>query len=165
MRCVVEVEGPWVPVIASGGAARHTKARDRKTGWPRWQRTHRLHRLVNHSRFLVLPDRSRQPSSGSQMLEPCPTWLDADRCNGGPLDSHGKRPSLPARLLAPSGPSRRNAPVPAWCPWCSWWWKRRFIRHAGVTLRRRLRPRPEGADENKPRATPGLQESQPNGQP
>jgi len=75
---VAEVEGQWVALITFSGAAPHTKARERKIGWSPRQRARRLPLVVNHSRFLVLPDRGRYPNLASRVLGLCLKRLHAD---------------------------------------------------------------------------------------
>jgi hypothetical protein len=78
LRYVAEVQGQWVALIAFSGAAPHTKAREEKIRWTPRQRARRLCFVVNNSRFLVLPERTRYPNLASRVLALCLKRLDAD---------------------------------------------------------------------------------------
>ena len=78
LRYVAEVEGQWVALLVFSGAAPHTKAREYKIGWTPRQRARRLCFVVNHSRFLVLPERQRYPNLASRVLALALKRLNAD---------------------------------------------------------------------------------------
>jgi hypothetical protein len=78
LRYVAEAEGQWVALISFSGAAPHTKAREMKIRWTPRQRARRLGLVVNNSRFLVLPERTRYPNLASRVLGLCLKRLSAD---------------------------------------------------------------------------------------
>ena len=78
LRYVAEAEGQWVALISFSGPAPHTKAREMKIGWTPRQRARRLGLVVNNSRFLVLPERTRYPNLASRVLGLCLKGLSAD---------------------------------------------------------------------------------------
>jgi hypothetical protein len=63
----VDAQGRWVALLLFNAAARHLKHRDQWIGWTRAQRDRRLSLVVNHSRFLILPECS-EPNLGSRVL-------------------------------------------------------------------------------------------------
>jgi hypothetical protein len=78
LRYVAEAEGQWVALISFSGAAPHTKAREMKIRWTPRQRARRLGLVVNNSRFLVLPERTRYPNLASRVLGLCLKRLSVD---------------------------------------------------------------------------------------
>jgi hypothetical protein len=78
LRYVAEAESQWVALISFSGPAPHTKAREMKIGWTPRQRARRLGLVVNNSRFLVLPERTRYPNLASRVLGLCLKGLSAD---------------------------------------------------------------------------------------
>ncbi len=78
LRYVAEAQGQWVALITFSGAAPHTKAREVKIRWTPRQRARRLCFVVNNSRFLVLPERTRYPNLASRVLALCLKRLSAD---------------------------------------------------------------------------------------
>src|SRR5690349_15981374 len=78
LRYVAEAQGQWVALITFSGAAPHTKAREAKILWTPRQRARRLCFVVNNSRFLVLPERTRYPNLASRVLALCLKRLSAD---------------------------------------------------------------------------------------
>jgi hypothetical protein len=78
LRYVAEADGQWVALISFSGAAPHTKAREMKIRWTPRQRARRLGLVVNNSRFLVLPERTRYPNLASRVLGLCLKRLSAD---------------------------------------------------------------------------------------
>lgn len=78
LRYVAEAGGQWLALITFSGAAPHTKAREQKIGWTPRQRARRLCWVVNNSRFLVLPERTRYPNLASRVLGLCLKRLSAD---------------------------------------------------------------------------------------
>ena len=54
--------------MSFSAAALHLKAREQWIGWSPRQRARRLAFVVNHSRFLVLPERARFPNLASRVL-------------------------------------------------------------------------------------------------
>lgn len=78
LRYVAEAQGQWVALITFSGAAPHTKARELKIRWTPRQRARRLCFVVNNSRFLTLPERSRYPNLASRVLALCLKRLSAD---------------------------------------------------------------------------------------
>lgn len=68
LRYVAEVEGRWVALLLFSAPALHLKAREKWIGWTARQRARRLGLVVNHSRFLVLPERQRYPNLASRVL-------------------------------------------------------------------------------------------------
>ena len=73
----VDAQGRWVALLLFSAAARHLKHRDQWIGWTRAQRDRRLSLVVNHSRFLLLPNRS-VPNLGSRVLRLTLDRLSAD---------------------------------------------------------------------------------------
>lgn len=63
----VDRRGDWLALLLFSAAAKHLKHRDQWIGWTRAQRDRRLSLIVNHSRFLILPERS-VPNLGSRVL-------------------------------------------------------------------------------------------------
>jgi hypothetical protein len=78
LRYVAEVQGQWVALISFSGPSPHTKAREMKIRWTPRQRARRLGLVVNNSRFLVLPERTRYPNLASRVLGLCLKRLSAD---------------------------------------------------------------------------------------
>jgi hypothetical protein len=78
LRYVAEAEGQWIALISFSGAAPHTKAREMKIRWTPRQRARRLGLVVNNSRFLVLPERTRYPNLASRVLGLCLKRLSVD---------------------------------------------------------------------------------------
>lgn len=78
LRYVAEVQGQWLALITFSGASPHTKAREEQIRWTPRQRARRLCFVVNNSRFLVLPERSRYPNLASRVLALCLKRLAAD---------------------------------------------------------------------------------------
>ena len=78
LRYVAEAQGQWVALLVFSGAAPHTKARETALRWTPRQRARRLGLVVNNSRFLVLPERQRQPNLASRVLGLCLQRLSAD---------------------------------------------------------------------------------------
>lgn len=64
---VSDAQGEWVAVLIFAAAALHLRARDTWIGWSDEQRRRRLALVVNHMRFLLLPDRT-VPNLGSAVL-------------------------------------------------------------------------------------------------
>ena len=61
----VDAQGQWVALLLFSAAAKHLKHREQWIGWTPVQCDRRLRLVVNHSRFLILPDRS-VPNLGSR---------------------------------------------------------------------------------------------------
>ena len=78
LRYVAEVDGQWVALIAFSAASLHLKAREGWIGWSPRQRARGLARVVNNSRYLVLPERQRYPNLASRVLALCLRRLSAD---------------------------------------------------------------------------------------
>ena len=78
LRYVAELDGQWVALLTFSAPALHLKARERWIGWTPRQRARRLGLVVNHSRFLVLPERQRYPNLASRVLGLCLRRLRAD---------------------------------------------------------------------------------------
>ena len=78
LRYVAQVAGQWLALLAFSGAAPHTKAREHQIRWTPRQRARRLGLVVNNSRFLVLPERTRYPNVASRVLALCLQRLSAD---------------------------------------------------------------------------------------
>src|SRR5258708_15393926 len=68
LRYVAELDGQWLALICFSAASLHLKARERWIGWSPRQPARRLGLVVNHSRFLVLPERQRYPNLASRAL-------------------------------------------------------------------------------------------------
>ena len=68
LRYVAELDGQWVALLTFSAAALHLKGREQWIRWSPRQRARRLGLVVNHSRFLVLPDRQRYPNLASRVL-------------------------------------------------------------------------------------------------
>lgn len=73
----VDRRGRWRAVLVFSAAAKHLKARDQWIGWTAVQRDRRLCFVVNHSRFLLLPNRT-VPNLGSRALRLTLDRLSAD---------------------------------------------------------------------------------------
>lgn len=73
----VDGQGRWVALLLFSAAAKHLHHRDRWIGWTRVQRDRRLSLVVNHSRFLILPE-ARIPNLGSRVLRLTLDRLSAD---------------------------------------------------------------------------------------
>lgn len=78
LRYVAEWDGQWVALLTFSAAARHLQAREKWLGWSPRQRARRLALVVNHSRFLVLPERQRFPNLASRVLGLCLRRLSED---------------------------------------------------------------------------------------
>ena len=78
LRYVLELDGQWVALAAFSAASLHLKGREQWIGWSPRQRARRLSLVVNHSRFLVLPERQRYPNLASRALGLCLRRLSAD---------------------------------------------------------------------------------------
>jgi hypothetical protein len=68
LRYVAELDGQWVALLTFSAAALHLKGREHWIRWTPRQRARRLGLVVNHSRFLVLPERGRYPNLASRVL-------------------------------------------------------------------------------------------------
>jgi hypothetical protein len=55
---ILDAHGQWLGVLVFCAASRRLRARDRWIGWSEEQRRRRLPLLVNHCRFLLLPDKT-----------------------------------------------------------------------------------------------------------
>jgi len=73
----VDAQGQWVALLLFSAAAKHLKHREQWIGWTPVQCDRRLRLVVNHSRFLILPDRS-VPNLGSRVLRLALDRLSAD---------------------------------------------------------------------------------------
>lgn len=71
LRYVAELDGHWVALLTFRAAALHRKSREQWLRWTPRQRARRLPFVVNHSRFLVLPERARYPNLASRVLGLC----------------------------------------------------------------------------------------------
>ena len=69
--------GDWLGVLVFCAASRRLRARDRWIGWSEEQRRRRLALVVNHCRFLLLPDKTF-PNLGSRSLRLTLDRLSAD---------------------------------------------------------------------------------------
>ena len=78
LRYVLQLDGQWVALAAFSAASLHLKAREQWIGWSPRQRARRLGLVVNHSRFLVLPERQRHPNLASRALGLCLRRLSQD---------------------------------------------------------------------------------------
>ena len=78
LRYVAELDGQWIALLTFSAPALHLKARERWIGWTPRQRARRLGLVVNHSRFLVRPERQRYPNLASRVLGLCLRRLRAD---------------------------------------------------------------------------------------
>ena len=97
----VDVPGHWRALLLFHAAARPLKHRDQWIRWTRAQQDGRLSLVVNHSRFLILPQ-AHGPNLGSRVLRLTLDRLSADwqarqpPCSGS-LPSIGNRPSRHGR--------------------------------------------------------------------
>ena len=91
-RYVAELDGQWVALLTFSAAAFHLKLRERWSRWTPRQCARRLLFVVNHSRFLVLPERARYPNLASR----------GARLGPAPLERRL------AGALGPSGAGRRE---------------------------------------------------------
>jgi hypothetical protein len=73
----VDSQGQWVGVLVFCAAAQYLRHRDQWIGWTHEQRRRRLALVVNHSRFLLLPNRT-VPNLGSRLLKLALGRLSAD---------------------------------------------------------------------------------------
>ena len=55
IRYLIRWDGGWLGALGFGAAAWQVRDRDRFIGWDHSQRKSRLHRVLNNSRFLILP--------------------------------------------------------------------------------------------------------------
>jgi predicted transposase YbfD/YdcC len=67
LRYVAWLDGEVVALQSWAGATLHNAARDRTIGWDRAARRERLHLVVNHARYLILPW-ARLPNLASRVL-------------------------------------------------------------------------------------------------
>lgn len=67
LRYMALVDGELVALLSWAAAALHNAARDRYLGWDEQARRANLHRVVNNSRFLMLPW-GRRPHQASRIL-------------------------------------------------------------------------------------------------
>ena len=74
---LTDARGDWLGVLVFCAAARRLRARDRWIGWTEEQRRRRLPLVVNHCRFLLLPDKTF-PNLGSRSLRLTLDRLSAD---------------------------------------------------------------------------------------
>ena len=74
---VTDAQGQWLALLLFSAAAQHLKLRERWIGWTSAQARRRLSLVVNHSRFLVLPDKT-VPNLGSKALRLVLDRLSAD---------------------------------------------------------------------------------------
>lgn len=63
----VDAQGHWLALLVFNAAAKHLKHRDQWIKWSPQQQRRRLPLVVNHSRFLLLPE-ERPPNLGSRIL-------------------------------------------------------------------------------------------------
>ena len=80
LRYVAEYEGQWVGLLAWSAGAFKLKAREEWIGWSAPQKKRRLPLVVNHSRFLILPD-FHVPNLASRLLKLCLQRLSQDWVN------------------------------------------------------------------------------------
>jgi hypothetical protein len=73
----VDPSGQWVAVLVFCAAAKYLRHRDQWIGWSSEQRRRRLALVVNHARFLLLPQRT-VPNLGSRVLKLALARLSAD---------------------------------------------------------------------------------------
>ena len=121
LRYVAQVEGQWVALLTFSGAAPHPQAREHKIRWTPRQRARRRCFGVNHSRFLVLPERQRYPNlvsrvvalglkrlhaDGQQLLEKLRAPGSA-RENGAPYRRDVRLGEDASRIRGPKGASVR----------------------------------------------------------
>lgn len=78
LRYLAEFRGQSVGLLVFSSAALHVKAREKAIGWSVRQRGRRLDFVVNNSRFLVRPPRTRFPNLASRVLALCLQRLAAD---------------------------------------------------------------------------------------
>lgn len=74
---VTDAQGQWLALLLFSAASKHLKLRERWIGWTNEQARRRLSLVVNHSRFLVLPDKS-VPNLGTKALRLVLDRLSAD---------------------------------------------------------------------------------------
>jgi hypothetical protein len=72
-----DAQGQWLALLVFSGAAKHLKHRDQWIGWTPQQQRHRLPLIVNHSRFVLLPEPS-VPNLGTRVLRAVLDRLSAD---------------------------------------------------------------------------------------
>jgi hypothetical protein len=72
-----DAQGQWLALLLFTAAARHLKHRDRWIGWTDAQREKRLSLVANHSRFLLLPDKTF-PNLGTKVLRMILARLSTD---------------------------------------------------------------------------------------
>lgn len=77
LRYVIEANGIYLGALAFSAAALRLQARDQAIGWSEWSRRHQLHRVVNNSRFLLLPW-VQVPNLASHVLGLCAQVLPQD---------------------------------------------------------------------------------------
>ncbi|MGH8550863.1 MAG: Druantia anti-phage system protein DruA [Methylococcales bacterium] len=86
--------GRVVALLGFGAAAWKTRPRDRFIGWTDQQRRHRLHLVINHARFLILPwVHCWKPKS----FQPYRAGFHSDAKTLGPLDDARSTRAVPAR--------------------------------------------------------------------
>jgi len=87
LRYVAELDGQWLALLSFSAAALHLKGRERWIGWTPRQRARRLRFVVNHSRYLVLPERQSYSNLASRVLALCLRRLSDDwqECWGHPV--------------------------------------------------------------------------------
>jgi hypothetical protein len=78
LRYVAELDGQWVALLVFSAPALHLKGREHWIGWTPRRKSRRLHFVVNHSRYLVLPNRERYPNLASKVLGLCLRRLNED---------------------------------------------------------------------------------------
>lgn len=72
-----DAHGQWLAILVFSAAAKHLKHRDRWIGWTASQRQRRLSLVTNHTRFLLLPNRT-VPNLGTKVLKMVLGRLSAD---------------------------------------------------------------------------------------
>lgn len=83
---VTDAQGQWRALLLFSAAAKHLKLREQWIGWTHEQARRRLSLVVNHSRFLVLPDQT-VPNLGTKALRLVLDRLSDDwqACYGHPV--------------------------------------------------------------------------------
>ena len=77
VRCLLGWREGWLGALSFGASAWSVAARAEFIGWPPAERQQRLHLILNHSRFLLVPW-ARSPNLASRALSGCAQRLPAD---------------------------------------------------------------------------------------
>jgi len=78
LRYVVSYQEQWLALLGWSAAAWHLQLQEAWLGWSEDQRRQRLRFIAQHSRFLILAERTRFPNLGTRAMKLCLDRLCAD---------------------------------------------------------------------------------------